>query len=319
MLQVVAGPLLHQYATLAFQPGPDLQWFCMTPAEATAYNNGLLAKISAANAALFGPSPQTPNRPFLLQNTVDWLCCDVDAMKLALAAPEAQVQSSMGAAAHAVMSALQSAAVVAAASARDDDAAASRAAQAVAAATQSAVQHALQLQALGVGAAPTDSSIPSLQLQQQAVSTPVGLEEPAAALLEEDPSTEPAAAAVVGDTGSLDGSTGVGAEPCASNIAASLQHAAADADRAAQLAEGPQPDVLPRGAGMLVLCNDNWAGKALQLQAGRALVVEQHSVCGTHYSVVQLMSASGVLLQHRSAQTVQVRVAAEFLSTGLQL
>lgn len=255
MLRVVAGPLLHQYGTPAFQPGPDLQWFRMRPAEATAYSNGLLAKISAANTTLFGPSPQPPSRPFLLQNTVDWLCCDVDAMKLALAAPEARVQSSMGAAAHAVMSALQSAAVVAAASARGDGAAASRAAQAAAAAAQSAVQHAQQLQALGVSAAPTatSSSIPSLQLQQQAVPTPMAIEEPAAALSEEEPSTEPAAVAVAGDTGSLDGSAGVGAEPCTHTMAASLQQAAADADMAAELAEGLQPDVLPRGAGMLVL------------------------------------------------------------------
>jgi len=96
MLQVVAGPLLHQYATPAFQPGLDLQYLRMNPAEATAYSNGLLAKISAANTALFGPSPQPPSRPFLLQNTVDWLCGDVDAMKLALAAPEARAQCKHG-------------------------------------------------------------------------------------------------------------------------------------------------------------------------------------------------------------------------------
>jgi hypothetical protein len=95
MLQVLAGPLLHQYLTPAFQPGLDLQYLRMNPAEATAYSNDLLSKISAANTALFGPSPQPPSRPFLLQNTVDWLCGDVDAMKLALAAPEARAPQPM--------------------------------------------------------------------------------------------------------------------------------------------------------------------------------------------------------------------------------
>ena len=94
---------------------------------------------------------------------------------------------------------------------------------------------------------------------------------------------------------------------------ASLQQAAAAADIAAEMAQGPQPYVLPRGAGMLMLLPDSWGGKAVQLRAGRALVGEQRF---THYSIVQLMSAAGVLLQQGSAQTVQVRVAAEFLTAG---
>jgi hypothetical protein len=87
--------------------------------------------------------------------------------------------------------------------------------------------------------------------------------------------------------------------------------AAADADMAVQLAEGPQPDVLPRGAGMLVLFDNNWGGKAVQLQAGRVVIEEQHF---TPYSIVQLMSEAGLLLWQKSAQMVQLRVAAEFLS-----
>jgi hypothetical protein len=57
MHQAVAGPLLHQYATPAFQAGPDLLWLRMNPAGATAYSTGILAKISAANTTLFGASP----------------------------------------------------------------------------------------------------------------------------------------------------------------------------------------------------------------------------------------------------------------------
>jgi hypothetical protein len=101
MLQAVAGPSLHQYAKPAFQAGPDLQWLRMTPAGATAYSNGILAKISAANTTLFGASP-APSKLYLFQNTVDVLCCDINAIKQSLAAREARVQASMGAAAHAV-------------------------------------------------------------------------------------------------------------------------------------------------------------------------------------------------------------------------
>jgi hypothetical protein len=308
MHQAVAGPLLHQYATPAFQAGPDLQWLRMTPAGATAYSNGILAKISAANTTLFGASP-APSKLFLFQNTVDVLCCDVDAIKQSLAAPEARVQASVGAAAHAVLSALQSAAAVAAANARGDEAAAGRAAQAAAAAAQSALQHAQQLQVIGTNAAPAVSLRASIPLQaQQAAETPVGNKEPAAEL-EAEPVAELAA---VGDTGGLDSSTDMGTAACAT-VAASLQQAAAAADMAADLAQGQQPYVLPRGAGMLMLLPDSWGGKAVQLRAGRALVGEQHF---THYSIVQLMSAAGVLLQQGSAQTVQVRVAAEFLTSG---
>jgi hypothetical protein len=105
----------------------------------------------------------------------------------------------------------------------------------------------------------------------------------------------------------------MGTAACAT-VAASLQQAAAAAaaDMAADLAQGQQPYVLSRGAGMLMLLPDSWGGKAVQLRAGRALVAEQRF---THYSIVQLMSAAGVLLQQGS-QTVQVRVAAEFLTAG---
>jgi hypothetical protein len=307
MLQAVAGPLLHQYATPAFQAGPDLQWLRMSPAGATAYSNVILAKISAANTNLFGASAP-PSKLYLLQNTVDMLCCDVDAIKQSLAAPEARAQASVGAAAHAVLSALQSAAAVAAANARGDEATASRAAQAAAAAAQSALQHAQQLQALGVNAATTARLSASIPLPlQQAAETPVGGEQPAAEL-----EAEPVELVAVGAAGGLDSSTDMGTAAYAT-VTASLQQAAAAADMAAELAQGPQPYVLPRGAGMLALFSDNWGGKAVQLQAGRALVGEQYF---THYSIVQLMSAAGVLLQQESAQIVQVRVAAECLSAG---
>jgi hypothetical protein len=171
MLQAVAGLLLHQYAMPAFQAGPDLQWLCMSPVGATAYNNVILAKISAANTNLFGASAP-PSKLYLLHNTVDVLCCDVDAMKQSLAAPELRVQASVGAAAHAVLSALQSVAAVAAANARSDEAIASRAAQTAAAAAQSALKHAQQLQVLGVNAATTTRLSANIPLPvQQAAET----------------------------------------------------------------------------------------------------------------------------------------------------
>jgi hypothetical protein len=151
----------------------------------------------------------------------------MDAIKQSLAAPEARVQASVGATAHAVLSALQSAAAVAAANARGDEAAASRAAeaaasraaQAAAAAAQSALQHAQQLQVLGTNAAPAVSVGASIPLQvQQAAETPVGSEQPAAEL-EAEPVAELAA---VGDTGGLDSSTDMGTAACAT-MAASVQ------------------------------------------------------------------------------------------------
>lgn len=69
MLQHKAGPLSHGGYTLPpFLHKVDLAWFNMSPAEAQGYSYGLLQRIEAANARLFGPQPSPPQRPVLIQN-----------------------------------------------------------------------------------------------------------------------------------------------------------------------------------------------------------------------------------------------------------
>lgn len=92
-----------------------------------------------------------------------------------------------------------------------------------------------------------------------------------------------------------------------------LQAAAAEAAGLAahlQQAATPSSQTLRRGAGLLVLLGDSWGGKAKQLQAGRAVVSGQEY---THFSVLQLMTTEGLLLQDGHSQKVSVRVASDFL------
>jgi hypothetical protein len=73
--------------------------------------------------------------------------------------------------------------------------------------------------------------------------------------------------------------------------------------------------LLPRGSGLLALLSNGWSGKARLLQAGKA-VVAGHTF--SHFSVLQLMSAEGLLLRDGFMQSVYVRVAAEFLAPEQQ-
>jgi hypothetical protein len=70
--------------------------------------------------------------------------------------------------------------------------------------------------------------------------------------------------------------------------------------------------LLRRGAGLLVLLPGHWRGKAKAL-AGRVQVA---GAGYTHYSIMQLMTAEGLLLSG-GAQKVSVRVAAEFCSESV--
>jgi hypothetical protein len=72
--------------------------------------------------------------------------------------------------------------------------------------------------------------------------------------------------------------------------------------------------VLRRGAGLLVLLQNGWGGKAKAL-AGR---VQLAGAAYTHYSIIQLMTAEGLLLTC-GAQKVSVRVAAEFCSESVKI
>jgi hypothetical protein len=103
---------------------------------------------------------------------------------------------------------------------------------------------------------------------------------------------------------------------CAVSLTPALQLAAASARLAAQLAQGPQPALLPRGSGLLLLFSNDWAGKARLLEAGKATVGAQTF---SHFSMAQLMSKEGLVLRDGFTQSsVPVRVAAEFLAQEQQ-
>jgi hypothetical protein len=240
---------------------------------------------------------------------VDLLACDVGGIKPTLASPQARANASISSAHAAVQAALQSAAAVAVLTARGDDVAASRAATAAARAAQVAVGHAQALQ-LDVTEAPScqEAGEPSSSAAATAQQDPAT----AAAIALHCPTVMPAgsAAAVLQQQASAAADTGPAR---AASSTSSLQLAAANAQLAAQLAQGPQPALLPRGSGLLVLFSNDWSGKARLLQAGKASVADQTY---SYYSVLQLMLAEGLLLRDGFTQPVKVRVAAEFLAPG---
>jgi hypothetical protein len=99
----------------------------------------------------------------------------------------------------------------------------------------------------------------------------------------------------------------------AAAAAAAHQSAVEHAGIAACLAQGPQPALLPRGYGLLVLLGSSWSGKAQLLPGGKASVAGQSF---SHFSIMQLMSPEGLLLHNGSAQSVRVRAAADFMTAA---
>lgn len=336
MLRRKAGPLLHcGYALPPFELRVDLAWLNMTATEAQGYSNSLLQRIEAANSRLFGPQPAAPQRPVLLQNLVDLWCCDWDGVKLTFASPAAQGAATTAAATAAVLSSLLSAARVAQAVARGDQQAADRAAAATAALAGAAANHVQQLQAITaqpaaaaavLGGASNSQAGVSEQAAPAAVDT-AGVQAAGAQLALAAVAAVPAGArSISGDTlpavplllgtgtqqaAAASGPGSSGLQPAA---AITLEGAAAGAAKlAAQLGRAvtPATQTLRRGAGLLVLFDDSWGGKARQLMAGRAVVSGREY---SHYSVLQLMTTEGLLLQEGYSQTVSVRVAGEYLA-----
>ena len=149
MLRECTVPLMHNgYKLGPFQVGADLEKISMSPADAGAYHQQLLASIESCNQAIYGELPSSSIPPLLLQSVVDLMCCNWDRVKLLQSAPAGQ-QAAAGvrSAAEAVATALQAAAAVAAATARGDTAAADAAAAEAAAAAAIAQQQAQQLAA----------------------------------------------------------------------------------------------------------------------------------------------------------------------------
>jgi hypothetical protein len=146
MLRECTVPLMHNgYELGPYQAGADLEKLSMSPADAGAYRQQLLASIESSNQAIYGELPNSNRPPLLLQSVVDLMCCNWDRVKLLQSAPPGQqAAAGLRSAADAVTTALQAAAAVAAATARGDTAAAEAAAvtaqQAAAVAQQQAQQ-----------------------------------------------------------------------------------------------------------------------------------------------------------------------------------
>jgi hypothetical protein len=241
---------------------------------------------------------------------IDLLCADVDSVKLSLASPQARTNACVSSATAAVLSALHSAATIAAATARGDDAAAGRAAVAAAESAQAAAQLAEQLQldvptGLFGGQTSAESAVAgSFNLQPAAAATYVGPALTLSIAASHHSTAPPSSAAAAIHSAAL------------SSAGTSLQLAAAGAQLASELAQGPTSLLLRRGAGMLVLFPNNWGGKAQLLQGGKTVIAGKPF---THCSVLQLMSEQGLLLRAGSQQSVSVRVAAEYLQPSTPL
>jgi hypothetical protein len=70
----------------------------------------------------------------------------------------------------------------------------------------------------------------------------------------------------------------------AASLTSSLQLAAANAQLAAQLAQGPQPALLPRGSGLLVLFSNDWSGKARLCKLARPQWLARHTATTACFS-----------------------------------
>jgi hypothetical protein len=340
MLQLKAGPLVHSgYRLAAPADGCDLQHIGLKGSTAPQLVAQLVQQVHAGGQQLWGALPEAPSRPVLLQCAPDLLCADWEQLQQSLAAPDMQQGNALQAAATAVAAA---AAAVAAATGRGDDHAAASAAAAAAGAAAAAVSAA---QAMGSASAPQPSLAPAedegaAAAAEATVSAEDGCKDNSAAAAaaaaaecdEELPATIPDAgnssvpvnvtvshhttAVLPASSAVLENSTSAATEVqlSTSPSAQQLEEAAGLAAVAGAFAAASQPcsSTLRRGAGLLVLLRNGWRGKARPLN-GSVLV---SGVAYTCYSIVQLMSHEGLLLNNGHQQTVSVRVAAEFLGAG---
>jgi hypothetical protein len=302
MLEATTTPLCHRgYSVPALiRSGCDNEFLNSTTAGASVLCQRYIATIDSANQAMYSQLPAAPARPLLLHGVVDLLCMDLDAVRVAFAAPGAQLRQSMATAAAALVSVLSSTASAAAAGARGDEAAAARAAGQAAAAALQAVRDAglLQLPA-GQGAAATERD------QERGSAGQGG-----------------AAAAEHEQEGGLAGQGGAGAaeleqqaEPAAERgglleaepmdfQAVAREMAGAAAELASPPAASP---VLPAGGGALLLLpsGKRWEGKGCYLEGTFTHEGQQY----TRYCIVQLMKP--LLISSSEPQQTSFRIAAD--------
>jgi hypothetical protein len=303
MLRKLTVPLMHSgYQLAKCKAACDWQYQHMSAAEADDHLQQLRDSIHSSNAALYGADrlPVKPACPVLLQSVVCLLTADWDSIKSSFASPaarsEAVLATAAAAAASAVHAAAETARHVAAGNAAAADASANLANSAAAAARNNTrLALALAQEAAAVTPPAWMAAGPATgPAELTAVAT--GLAGPAAA------STE--LADTVGRAGPARST-----EP-----AASLELAAGVlAQAAATASPGPAGAItLRRGAGLLLLVPSSKLWHQLPKPLGGS--ISFHSTSYSRYTIGQLMTPAGLLLQGGQQQCVQVRVAAEFVA-----
>jgi hypothetical protein len=275
MLRKLTVPLMHNgYALAKCRAACDWQFQHMSPAEADARLQQLEDSIHSSNAELYGAGalPTKPSCPVLLQTVVCLLAADWNAVKSSFASPAARSEGMLAAAAAAAASAVQAAA---------DTARHLAAGNASAAATSIAV-------ADSAAATACNNTHAALALAQAASAA-------VPSQMVSGPATGPATTA---------------AEP-ARLTATSLESVTAVLGQAAAAPVGAGGAItLRRGAGLLLLVPSSRAWRGLSKPLGGSIIIREHTY--SYYTIAQLMTAEGLILQGGQQQRVSVRAAGEF-------
>jgi len=335
MLQAAGVPLCHSgYSLSAPAEGMDLQYMQLTATRAVHVMQQHVQRVHAGCEALGWQLPAKPARPVLLQCTPDLLCADWEALQQLLERPAVAPQAALGAAAGSVAAALAAAAGVVQAVARGDARGATAAAEQATNAAAAAIAAADGIQQQFLLADQQQREQQDGHVQQDMQDEQELQQEPSPASVElASVQHALAAAGCGGSEGSWptqpvhplqmqsseqqqQQAEGAQQPPVCSRVGSNVTGPASGQ----QLVHPGTPaaaqgsSLLRRGAGLLVLLQHRWGSKAKALQGRVQLAGATYS----HYSMLQLMTAEGLLLSG-GAQKVKVRVAAEFCSESVDI
>jgi hypothetical protein len=283
MLRQTTEPFNHcGYACAVLSGGGcDTEWLRTTPDSLASLMQQLKEEIRGHGETIYGAERlATAPARPLLLQSVVDLLCH-DADVAKLTTPQQREQQRLGAAAVAM--------------------------RAVAATTAGLVTSEATGDAAAAGAAVQDMAAEAQGLAQAAAAAAATAAEGGA---EEGGGTDGAGADRQPELGAAAGSGQQEAAAPAAGGAAALQLAAAAAAAAAP------GSVLLKGAGLVLLVPNSWASRGRAL--GGTVTIQGSSY--RHYTVAQLMSSDGLLLDSSGPQQrVSVRIAGDFLSSGEQL
>jgi hypothetical protein len=313
----------------------DLQYMQLTAARAVQVMQQYVQQVHDGCVALGWQLPARPARPVLLQCTPDLLCADWEALQQLLERPAVAPQAALGAAAGSVAAALAAAAGVVQAVARGDARGATAAAEQATNAAAAAIAAADGIQQQFLLADQQQRDQQEVHAQQDTQDEQELQQEPSPGSAELASAQQALAAAGCGGS---EGSCptqpvhplqwqsseqqqqqqGEGAQqpPVCSRVDSNVLGAASGQQLVlpGTPAAAQGSSLLRRGAGLLVLLQNGWRGKAKAL-ADR---VQLAGSAYTHYSILQLMTAEGLLLSG-GAQKVKVRVAADSCSDSVDI